>query len=125
MTREKNLKNKKGGGKKRDYTAVLLEKMNDKIDIVAEGHSSLNRKIDGIKEAIAEFKYETRTNFKEVFERLSRIEDEFNSVKHDVAKLKLGKTDWHEFEWIKNKVLDLEKKLKGCQKQQALFAAKA
>ena len=97
---------------------VIMEDMNSKIDLLVEGYSSLDKKIDRVHAELKEdlndfkvetrgnfkivfeqisnvnidlqsFKNETRDNFKKVFEYLSRIDDEVQDIKSEILEIKL------------------------------------
>ena len=57
-------------------------------------------------------------------EYLSRIENDFLNLRKKVDILETGKVNLKDFEWIKNKVLDIEKQLREFKKQQTALAAK-
>lgn len=97
--------------------SVLLEDIYDEIKVIGEGHKSLNKKID-------DFRNETKANFKAINEFLSRIDDEYMTLRKKVNFFELGRIKYRDFEWIKNKVLDIEKQLKEFKKQQTALAAK-
>jgi predicted nucleic acid-binding Zn-ribbon protein len=107
---------------KRDYVAVLLEDMRDGIRAIGEQHTSLNDKIDNVYNELIDFKSDTKASFKSISEYLSRIEDELVEVKNELKKIKVEKVDKKDFEWLKNKVLDLEKRLDKYKKKQAALA---
>ena len=45
---------------------ILLEEIRDKVSLIAEGHSGLDRKIDGLKDEMQEVKTELREKIKAV-----------------------------------------------------------
>jgi len=145
---KKKVKSNKPKYMKRDYVAVLLEDMRGDIKAVAEGHLSLNEKIDSFRSSLdgkidsfredfsdfksemtdfksemtdfksemTDFKSETKANFKVVKDFLSRIEDELVDIKEEIGRIKADKADKREFDWLKDKVLELEKRLDKYQK---------
>ncbi len=110
---------------------VLIEDMQNGIKVIGEQHGDIIKKIDGIKDELREFKGEMnefkgemKANFKTVFEYLSRIEDDFIVLKKKVEKLDTEKISPKDFNWLKNKVLELEKRLDEYKKQQTILASK-
>lgn len=72
------------------YFGVILENMNDKLSLVLDGHSALDKKIDGhIKDTSENFKKintkfdyfaeATTENFKKVNDRLDKVDDKVDS----------------------------------------------
>ncbi|MFA5925452.1 MAG: hypothetical protein WC831_00815 [Parcubacteria group bacterium] len=78
----------------------------------------------GFRSEMYDFRDETRENFKLITECLSRIEDDFFDLRKRVDRLDKAKISLKDFDWLKNKVLDIEKKLEDYRKQQTAFAAK-
>lgn len=103
---------------------VLLEDMRDDTKFVAEQHGDIIKKIDNISKELNDFRIETRANFEAIQEYLSRIENDFLNLRKKVDILETGKVNLKDFEWIKNKVLDIEKQLREFKKQQTALAAK-
>ena len=110
---------------------VLIEDMQNGIQVIGEQHGDIIKKIDDIKDELcefkgemSEFKSEMKANFKAVFEYLSRIEDDFIALRKKVEKLDTEKISPKDFNWLKNKVLELEKRLDEYKKQQTVLATK-
>lgn len=118
---------------------LLLEHLNDNITIIAEGQSITDRKVDRISEELSalnekflvldgkvfaldgrvsslqgdfiEFKSETKSNFKTVFEYLSRIDDEVEDIKKKLDKMDKNSIKREEFEKLQERVYSLEKQI--------------
>ena len=110
---------------------VLIEDMQNGIQVIGEQYGDLKKGIKEIKSELGEFKdemgefrNETKANFKAVFDYLSRIEDDFVALKEKVEKLDNEETNSKDFKWLKNKVLEIEKKLEEYKKQQTMLSAK-
>ena len=110
---------------------VLIEDMQNGIQVIGEQYGDLKKEIKGIKSELGEFKdemgefrNETKAYFKAVFDYLSRIEDDFVALKEKVKKLDNEETNSKDFKWLKNKVLEIEKKLEEYKKQQTMLSAK-
>ncbi len=110
---------------------VLIEDMQNGIQVIGEQYGDLKKGIKEIKSELGEFKdemgefrNETKANFKAVFDYLSRIKDDFVALKEKVEKLDAAETSSKDFKWLKNKVLEIEKKLEEYKKQQTMLSAK-
>ena len=117
---------------------MILEDVRDDFKVIAEQHTDIMKKINGLEDKFGslddkvgslegkldKFVIETRDNFKAVFDYLSRIEDDFVALKEKVEKLDAEKTSSKDFKWLKNKVLEIEKKLEEYKKQQTMLSAK-
>lgn len=114
---------------KESEVMILVEDMRGDIKGIADGYDVLKKNINDLRREFHNefdsFRSETRLNFKEIFKRLSSIENKLSEIKEEIKKIKVEKADRKDFEWLRSKVLDLEEKIKECQKQQASFAAKA
>lgn len=77
---------------------VLLEHIDSKLDLVIEGHATLDKKIDNIHVELTEFKKETNYKFDIVIEELHIIRNEL--------KEKVGRD---EFILLEKRVARLEK----------------
>ena len=110
-------KNRTKGEAMRDQYTVVLERVETKVDLLAEGQSSLRQEMYGRFESLEgrfeSFQTETRNNFKKVFEYLSRIEDELVEVKNKAEKLEKNKIDKNDKEYLSlvKKVLSMDKDL--------------
>ena len=85
-----------------NQNGVILERMEHKFDLLSEGFSVLDRKIDNDQKEFREFRNETNNNFKTLFkfrnetndnfkvsfEYLSKIDDEIQSIKKEMAEMK-------------------------------------
>lgn len=110
---------------------MILEDVRDDFKVIAEQHTDIIKKINGLEDRVESldskfnsFIIETRANFKAVFDYLSRIEGDFLSLKKQIEKIEKEKVDYADFNWLKNKVLEIEKKLEDYKKQQTALAAK-
>ncbi len=81
------------------YLGVIIEDIDSKMDLLFEGFDSVRKelggKIDDVQEDLNSFKTEmrgfkteTRNNFKTVFQYLSRIDEEIQFIKSEIADLK-------------------------------------
>lgn len=66
---------------------VILEDIDSKMTLVLEGHSSLDKKIDGFEGKFVEFKEETNTKFKIVGEKFDKIDQRFDGVDQRLDKM--------------------------------------
>lgn len=87
----KKIDNKKIKKKAEDYVAVLLERVHSDIKLIAEGQIGVQRQLDefkdemhSFKDEMLEFKQDTKSGFRQIFEYLSRIEDEIMEIKEDL-----------------------------------------
>lgn len=117
---------------------MILEDVRDDFKVIAEQHTDIMKKIGGLEDkfgslegkvgslegTLDKFVIETRDNFKAVFNYLSHIEDDFVALKEKVEKLDATETNSKDFKWLKNKVLEIEKKLEEYKKQQTILSAK-
>lgn len=78
-----------------EYFGVILEDINSKFDVIKEGHldlseqiKKLDQKVDRNHKEFVEFRSETESNFKTVFELLSNIDDELKDIKSELADIK-------------------------------------
>ncbi len=55
----------------------ILEDLNQKFDVLIDGMNELNKKMDKLEKTLDCFEKSTRSNFKIVFRRLSKIERRF------------------------------------------------
>ena len=98
-----------------DHSEVLLEEMNSKIDLLLEGHAMSEEKIEGLDKKIDTkidgLRGEMNSNFKTVFEYLSKIDDELQSIKSEIAELKVSlceKADKNKLSALEERVGKLE-----------------
>ncbi|MCR4322557.1 MAG: hypothetical protein NUV61_00515 [Candidatus Azambacteria bacterium] len=112
-----------------DQLGVILEDVKEKFDIIIEGQKAsdqrlerkivssalrLEGKIDELRGDFVGFKNDTESNFKQVFQYLSRIEDELMSVKADIADIKktlTQKADKDRVALLEERVAKLERQL--------------
>jgi chromosome segregation ATPase len=109
----KNQKLKSPSSAERKF-GVLLEGMDKKIDQVLEGHSVLDHKIENLNHEFQDFRHETNSNFKSVFDYLSRIDDEIKDIKLEISDLKnklSSKTELSRLANLEKRVKELEVKL--------------
>jgi len=90
---KKLVKNKiKKSTLRKDYYEVTMEYIKDTVQVIAEGQQAMGekfeRKFDELSGDLNEFKQETRSNFKTVFEYLSNIDDELKAIKNEILDLK-------------------------------------
>ena len=76
---KKNLKNKiQKPTLRRDYLEVGAEDIRDQVKIIGEGYKAMDEKFDrkftDLSDNLLKFQSETRSNFKTVFDYLSRID---------------------------------------------------
>lgn len=114
---------------------IVLENMYDEIRVIGEQHGSLNKKIDSLDVKIDsldrslngkldDFIVETKNNFKPITEHLSRIEDDVMDLRKKMEKADKKIVNAKDLEWLKRKVMDIEKQLENYKKQQSALAAK-
>lgn len=115
---------------------MLLEDVRDDFNVIAEQHTDMTRKIDNLDEKIDNLderlnlkidnlENNLKADLKSISDYLSRIDKDYADLKFEVDKIKIGKTDRKDFNWLKEKVLEIEKRLANCKKQQDTLAAKA
>jgi len=118
---------------KNDQQVVVLEDVNSKFDLILEQYSTLRGDIRKNSDELAEFRKETDSNFKILFdfrndmlefkdgneknmavalEYLSRIDDEIQDMKLEIKELKAEFGGSAE----SGKILDFEKRLKRVEK---------
>ncbi len=98
---------------------MMLEQMSNGIAIVAENQQGLTErfdkfegKFDNLEGKFDKFERETNEKFEQVFEYLSRIEDELVALRKDLEILKETKAD-------KKDLLGFDKRLKILETQMA------
>lgn len=99
----------------RSYLEVIAEDIRDKAKIMGDGYKVLNEKLDrkfGEAEArFDKFEQQTNSNFKTVFDYLSRIDDELKDIKNEIKKLKeelKNKADLDRLETLEIRVTRIE-----------------
>lgn len=110
---------------------VLIEDFNDQVKLVGEQYKGFKKEFKdfrgemyGFREDMYGFREETSTNFKLVMKHLSKIEDDFLDLRRRIERLDKDKVSVKEFNWLKNKVLEIEDRLEKYKNHQAALAAK-
>ena len=92
----KQLKTKKLPKVTNAQFGVILEDVQDKFELVLEGHSALEKKIDDFKDetktnfkTLFGFVDATTANFKSIFEYLEQIDDEIKSIKEETNIIRM------------------------------------
>ena len=135
------LKPRKKAEVKRDQYTVVLEDVRRQFGVMSEGFSGMHRRFDkldkkvdsnhkeflefrgvmiGFKNEMTDFKSETNSNFKAVFEYLSKIDDEIQSIELDIADLKnrlKNKADLDRITQIEKELVIIKRELVYCRKQ--------
>ncbi len=111
-----------------DYVGAILEEIRSDFKVFGEGLSVVQRGLDEVKADLSLFKAETRGNFAKVFEfqteakdnlsttleYLSKIDDEITDIRAELEKgKKAGKMEESWFKKIEQRVLIVERQLKG------------
>ena len=103
---------------RRDYLESVAEQIRDNVKIIGEGYKALDEKLDrnfaGLSNDLIKFQNETRSNFKTVFDYLSRIDDELKDIRIEMKKMReelKSKTDLVRFEILESRVLKIEEEL--------------
>lgn len=109
--------NKRKKKESKNYTDVLLEEMHSDIKLIAEGQVGIQRQLDefkgemyGFRDEMLEFKRDTKSSFRQIFEYLSRIEDEVVEIKEDLRK------NYERKGWDKEWRMTIEKRLERIEK---------
>lgn len=105
-----------------NHRGVLLEEMNSKIDIILEGHTGLDKKIDANHKEFQEFRKDVNfrfneidkkfgqvdkrfngidSNFKTVFGYLLKIDDELQDIKSELAQVKSTLSKKSDLDYVK------------------------
>lgn len=101
---------------------VILEDINSKFNLVLEGHTALdvkidklddklNTKIDKLDDKVERYQEENRSSFGTIFDYLSHIDEELKSIHAELIDLKLRLSEKADLERLKNlekRVLELE-----------------
>lgn len=95
---------------------VILEDINSKLNLIVEGHQSLDdrmgnleNKFDNFKDEMYEFRDETRNNFKTVLGYLMKIDEEIVSIKSEISELKKSLSNKVDLERVVNLELRVQK----------------
>lgn len=128
---KKNKISKKDSSVAERRFGVVLESIDSKFDLVLEGHSVLDHKIDGVESRLTggikelnfkveilagdlkDFKKDTQSSFQTVFDYLSNADKEFDFIKSEIADIKLEIADLKtkiEEKYIK-RIEELEKRV--------------
>lgn len=83
---------------------VILEDIDSKFDLILEGHTALDKKIDVFHDEFLDFTKETRLNFNAIKDYLSRIDDEIQEMKKILSR----KADLERLERLEQKVAKME-----------------
>lgn len=100
-------KTKKDLNTKERQKGVILEDIDSKLDLVIEGHHSLDKKIDKNHQELQEFRNEVNYKFDVVFEKFDEVNDELRLIRNEL-KEKVGRD---EFAVLEKRVVNLEKKI--------------
>ena len=79
---------------------VLMEDLDAKLDLVLEGYSALDKKIDLHHEELVGFREETNFKFGIVFEKFRGIENELGEIRDELK----NKLDREEFELFQRSI---------------------
>jgi peptidoglycan hydrolase CwlO-like protein len=96
------------------HFGVVLENIDSKLDLVVEGHKSLDKKIDGVDQKLEEFSHNTDYKFKVLTEMTAKNTENIEVMKSDIEIIKNSlkkKVDLEEFEILEKRVLLLENKV--------------
>lgn len=95
---------------------VILEDINSKLNLLVEGHQSLNDKVeslddkmDNLENKFDKFEDETRNNFKTVLGYLIKIDEEIVSIKSEISELKKSLSNKVDLERVVNLELRVQK----------------
>lgn len=84
---EKQKVNKKSKTTKSQF-GVILEDINSKLNLIVEGHQSLDNRLGSLENKFDKFEDETGNNFKNVLGYLMKIDEEIVSIKSEISELK-------------------------------------
>ena len=120
MTKDKKSKNKNTDQSSRQF-GVILEDIDGKLDTLLEGQQGLTVRVDGLEEKFdgldgkfGEFQEETRSNFRSVFDYLSRIDDELKLIRREIDDLRrtlTAKADLERLKTLESRVQKIEEVL--------------
>ena len=119
-------KSKKAKSPRGNYTEVLLEDMNSKLDVVAEGQLLLAEKVTQqlreITERVDEFEERVMLRFADVDQRFADVDQRFDVVDQELKTIKgelalinhnlKQKVDREEFKFLEARVARLEAAIK-------------
>lgn len=94
---------------------AILENIRDMFSAMIEGLSTTNQKVGNLEiilsKRMGEMEAKMERNFKVVFEYLSRIDEEIQVFKSDLANLKVNKAEEAEVAQMKIRIKNLEYEL--------------
>lgn len=94
---------------------AILENIRDMFSAMIEGLSTTNQKVGNLEiilsKRMGEMETKMERNFKVVFEYLSRIDEEIQVFKSDLANLKVNKAEEAEVAQMKIRIKNLEYEL--------------
>ncbi len=112
---------------KENQFGVILEDVRHQFGIMSEGFSGINKRFDELNEKVDNnhkefvgFRNETNSNFKTVFEYLSKIDDRIQFVESEIADLKnilKDKADLDRVIKVENEMVIIKKELALCRRQ--------
>ena len=115
------LKPRKKAEVKRDQYTVVLEDVRRQFGVMKEGFSGVNKRLDDLDKKVDDnhrelraFRNETNDNFKVSFEYLSKIDDELQLLKIEIADLKTklkGKAELKRLMQVEKRMVVAEKQL--------------
>lgn len=107
-----NMKNQTKKNEGKVYTAsqvgAMLERVDDTVKILAEGHSNLvesHSKLAKTQDKILEVQYEMKNRLEKVETKIDRLQDDMVEVKFELKK----KVSTDDFEKLEKRVVKLEK----------------
>ncbi len=106
---------------KENQFGVILEDVRHQFGIMSEGFSGMNKRFDELNEKVdnnhkefREFRSETNSNFKTIFNYLSKIDDELQAIKTEIADLKVkleNKADSSRLTSVERKMFVMQKQI--------------
>ncbi|MDD3486757.1 MAG: hypothetical protein PHF35_00020 [Candidatus Moranbacteria bacterium] len=112
-------------GEQHGHIVKKIDNMENRFDKLEDRFDKLENRFDGLENKLDNFIQETGDNFKAVFEYLSRIEDDFIALTKKIEKLDIEKVSVNDFNWLKDKVLEIEKRLDNYKKRETALAPKS
>jgi hypothetical protein len=112
-------KTKKDSGNKpavNDYGAVVLERIEGQIKLVAEGHGILEGKIGLVGDKVDSMESEMRSSFITVLNYLSRMNIEMSEIRTEIKKINEYKADKRKMNILEQKIIHFELELNECKK---------
>lgn len=116
-----NKKSKKNNQLEEKRFGVILEDIDKKFELVLEGNSVLDKKIDKVDKKLEGFKEETNFKFEVVNGKIDKLEGKMDSMeekmeimKSDINLIKNSlkvKVDLEEFQSLEKRVALLEKRI--------------